>query len=432
MIKNKNRVYNTILAIGLIIYYFFYGISAIPKYLNGISIIPTNLYVYVLIVLNILLVLFLVSTPSILKEKKYYFSFGIFLLVLCLLLISLTYLPEYPEAVVNANESYTAIQYFKTFLLFTISPGFFLMLFGINIDEIQKLYNKIFFRKIILVLFFLYFLLLIYAQFKQGHSLIEQVFKGKGANSYYLNVGDAVTIIGILTMYTCRNSKFLLIIPCITIWELFIIGSRTSLASFVFALCVIASINISRDFFEITLLKVIKGISMVVLLFILGIIFLPKISSILNNPDNELARMLVLFQGAGSIGNDGSMVVRNYLEKKNTEDLKNIWITGKVFREFVIWQHIGWYTHNIKSYLNQFGIVTFSLIIINLFKGCYYAVKRIVLNQSYNKELGLLLFSAWILSAFFSRSYVYPLTWMLIGISPQLYLNQKKDMEKYE
>lgn len=398
-----NRYKNIQIASIYICILLYIAIQPIVRVLNYIGI---NISIKKPIIVSFFMLLY-VLVSLLLKDKniikRYWKPTLILLIIILIYIFAYSYVKEYGSVLIQQDEGFeisTSKNVYINFIKDNLVYYVLFALIGININHLEEYMKKKSIKKInnfLYVSLILSFLILCYVK-KIG--LTSTMFNADLDNGYYLYIGDSFALFSIFIFKSIKNKELFLLN---SLFWLYKIGSRTALVCFIIFFIVNFIITfISRGcLLKMNLMKYLIIIPAVV--FILGF----------NDGINLDSRMLSVFN-IQLIENDNSYTSRDIINEENINDLKNIWLTGKVFRELELHGRYGFYSHNILSYWMQFGIIPFILIIFNIIILVFRIIKDI-LRDNY-KEIELI--TGWTIfllpEVLFSRSYTYPYIWMLI------------------
>lgn len=210
-----------------------------------------------------------------------------------------------------------------------------------------------------------------------------------------------ILVVYLLLFNLCQKNKlnrvFMTFLYAVSIFILFISGSRTTLILFLLSLLIIYGVSLKKLLFAFLCSLFI--ISDELLVFVDGLEFMSEyrvLSLIKAHEDKSVIGRLILFNS----GIDGIILNPIFGDFGGQ-------ITTKVIDEHG--NRWGAYMHNILSYYRQFGLFVFGIILSLLFISC-----KSLINHSV-KYLPIIIFL--IVAIVFSRSYTYPYIFLLIGIA---------------
>lgn len=402
----------------LIVYIGIHPIVVLLNYLNiNISIKKS------FIVISILLVYLSISILNILKNKYINKNISLenftLLLVLTMVIISFTYLKEYQNVIYKSGYTYktiSGINYMFIFLRDTIIYYIAFALIGENIKDLLILFKNKWINFINKIIYINIIILLIIISIKNNIGITSVIFKGNIDNGVYLYVGDTFAILSILLFNYVKYKKLFLLNSLFWIYK---IGSRTTLICFIL---VLVFIIVKNNIFRIKIKNVI------IALLISPVIFL-SIFTMFKYINIELDDRMITVFSTNNIQEDSSFSSRKVINKRNMDDLKNIWFKGRVFREFKVSGQTGYYSHNMISFWIEFGIVPFVLLVVFIIYSIYNILQSILYDEKIIETIGCLLILL-LPMVIFSRSYNYPYIWLIIFMASSLRHLMKKEYFK--
>ncbi|MGX2015421.1 O-antigen ligase family protein [Providencia alcalifaciens] len=372
-----------------------FSIPFILKTLETINIIP-NIYIYYIPIMSFILSISFVKNLS--KTTG-----------LAPLLILFLSVFSYFIMIVNIvfsdtidNNGISSLQ-FHTYLLFSIP--FYFICGNLTAKSIQSKNSLNGFDLIIVPLILLLILL------NTNWSYFRLDFESfKNSKAVYLFLGDTFAIISLYVIFSINNKKYRLISFFVLSFLLFLIFSRTSFYLFIFTcvLCLFIYSKLNKKIVYLILVVILSAI-----IFYFSYIF--KTSDL----PYSINRMLFMFTNS----DDGSLNSRIEIFNLSFADLKNNFLLGNIGGQVSLFGYWNFYIHNILSYLHQFGIFFFlMLLIITLYPtGYFYILSKKTSNDFYKLCFSISIFV--VLIYLLSRSYVYPYIFLL----PALYIGLKKN-----
>lgn len=225
-----------------------------------------------------------------------------------------------------------------------------------------------------------------------GLTVIKFVNYLTGERFNYLHLSDTFALVAILLLTRLRGSPFpYFLMFTLSVAVLVATFSRTSLLLFmlVFALQVLSSRT----------LRVI-GVAVVSVLTGLAVLFFSslqqsenyqRVSSLLSSPET-----------------DSSFVGRSDIAASRLADLRDHLWTGQYMAEWWAYGERGGYLHNLLSYLDSYGALTFALLLLLLL--------RVTLETRRSPAEVRMTFLYALMAVLFSRSYVWPYLWLAVGL----------------
>lgn len=397
-----NDIINKLVFILLMTYVYIRPIERLTSYNLDYFQLPITQ----IMLIGVIVLLFFSFVHLVIARKIYrynVFPFMLLLIVVVQVVLALSYINDYPNVQNGAFGISTPLEIYKSFIKNNIVQYIVFAFVGFRLNEILKILNKKTVKIFMLLVFVIFSVLIFYTSYANNISLFDSVFKANSENNYYIVISDGISFFLVLLCYSFKNS---VLITALSVIILFKIGGRSALYAFLIYALIMFFLNFfnnktySKGFFS-------KASNIIFLLFVilLGSQIIPLVND----------RMLALFN-LTSLFNDSSYNSRKIIEMNNNNDLVNIFWFGRLFREFKVSGINGHYTHNILSFLNQFGFFTFIGILIGIFRSVFKALILGIKNQLSNYELnsiiGIIFF--FLPQVLFSKSYVYPYIWIII------------------
>lgn len=395
------------------IFIIYFGINPMVKLLNYIG-IPINIKSEICFII-LIVIYFVVSLikGKVENIKNYLYEWILLVLITAIYLSAYSYVKDYSviQFYNGKNVIFKGDKFFFQILKAKIMLYWVFAILGVNIKKIYTINRIKKIKYINKLIYLIIFTLIFYISFKKGTGIFGLVFNPNIDNSYYLYIGDALSVFAIMIYSEIKYKKLFLISTVILLYK---IGSRTSFMLFI-AICIFLIIRKFYISFKLTYKKL--------LIIFSGVMIIGGICVALSSADLSGNRMLSMFD-FDSIENDSSLGSREKISKQNLNDLPNIWFKGRVFREVELYGLAGRYNHDILSYWIEYGIIPFILISISLLILIYRTIKSIKHNDNFIKVCNML-FVFYLPMVLFSRSYVYPYLWLLIFMRPSLIIEEK-------
>lgn len=283
----------------------------------------------------------------------------------------------------------------------TLFASILMWIAGSNLDKIYYIFvNNKTFRILSYIIYLSYLLIIVYSISFQvgqnGYSISDFKIYRDGWTLDYLYIGDTFTFISLLIIPWIPNRYIKIGLYILNIILVYSLISRTSWYLYMGSLIIllVTSKNWTKKIYFISI-------------FIILISFNIDTEQMSNN------RMLSVLT---DIKNDRSYYERQELKENAIKELEDIWLLGNFASEIKEDNNIGGYAHNIISYWTSYGIIPFLLMIIllilTLIKILQYRIK-FKDNILIMSILGVGVY--WIVASIFSRSYIYPYIWFVIG-----------------
>lgn len=413
----KVNVYNEAIILILVL-----GIDPLLKisgYINDTNYINSmNYFVIFLIFIYYIIKIFLYYTDN---DKKL-INMVSFIIATIFIIFFVSYLvddkSQYLRIINDKNlESYITLkEYYKKFLMGTLSFFIIYLVIGENLVNVINLYLMN--RYIKNILFIIYFaniaaFIISMIQFKTFSINANIYFEG---NTICLYLGDVFTLYSIIIICLTKNYLTKMAFCLNSFFWLYKIGSRTSFYCYIVVLVfIIAKYSLKGTN--------IKTIILVCFNIIIAIsIFWYSYYNIENINLNSRMTMLVT-----DISEDESYNGRKSLLNDGINDIKQHWFIGNMFAEIKRQGITGGYIHSVLSYWVEFGIIPFVCIIF-LIGNNFYNNLKFYFSQK-NSVVVEIIFSLSIfifLCAIISRSYVYPYIWLALASSYDLNYLEKR------
>lgn len=244
-----------------------------------------------------------------------------------------------------------------------------------------------------------------------------------GIEISYLYLGDIFAIYSIFIISSITKSKGKIALFLSSTLFLYLIGSRSSMLFFVF----VFAVYLLRYFkFKKKMFSKISILSLL-LLAILSLALSIDIDTFLNN---RMLRILL----PSNLGDDYSMIERMKLYTAGVENIQNNWFFGDLFAEYTKRGGWGLYIHNIISYWEEYGVITFLFIVLLCIVTLKINIKSYFKYSYRGLEFPALTSIYCILSTVFTRSYIYFYIWFAFALTSSLLkqnrLNEVKNESK--
>lgn len=404
---------------GYIIYFMLVLYIAIDPILKILGFINHNSIFekpikYILFICLVMYIYFNIKHILKFKGSKLYFIALLGLtLIFFVYFISYPIIIKYPYIYIPAevNQIVTSKQYYFSFLK---DKMFMFLIFWIIGSNVKVLFITLMNKKIKILSITFYLMLIslfLFVQITQHIDLIETIFK---SNEMYLFVGDTFAIFSLIILYLYKNNLYKIIISINSIFWLYKIGSRTSLYCFFIVIFFIViryfvRANINR---KIILILLFNLFALILSTYIINIF----LSNGVLSPKNRMARGII------SLSEDGSYQSRLIQFDDGFNDIKQYWLTGRVFREIERTGEIGDYMHNILSFWVEFGILPFSIVLILSIYCFVKNLKTYFCNTNYEiNDLVFAISCCVFLEIFVLRSYYYAYIWFSLAASLKSY-----------
>lgn len=411
MENSKNQsLSNLIIFLMYIIYFGIWSICIIIKSIVPAISVPAYCLYLSLIVLYII---FLLYKLAIMQSKIIIDKYTFIVLFLLFLIIAkqiLGYM-EYKQMNFFNDDNilkFIIVNSIDVFMLFAIGKNFCL--------PINEGHTGV--KKNSFIVYFIYSIIIYYIDFKYHiNTNGNGVFISFYINGFvdienevnYLAIGDNFAILSFLVFNNVTGNKKKILIAINSMLVLYLIGSRTSLI--VFGLCILfySTVNLLKTQSTCKNLAIIFLTMNVLIAALLMLLTISK-NNFINLNDNRMFSLLT-----NNRENDYSYQARKKIFEIGIEQIKQNWFRGQVFIEYQ--NGVGSYIHNIMSYWQEYGIVTF---IILLFLCIKILTKNILdyckVNNKKNEFLAMNSIYI-ILCVFISRAYVNPLIWFALALN---------------
>ena len=214
----------------------------------------------------------------------------------------------------------------------------------------------------------------------------------------YLLYGDTFVVWSLIATAALRGSYIRALVFLVSLAVSFVLYSRTSF----FALVMVS---------PFLLIGLPKTFRFSVLLIALASLIYGAVS--VGSQLSEHRMLEFLFAG-----NDGSLYYRQLQAEVGIKSLLSSWVFGDYAGQVRDFGEVGAYIHSFVSYWQQFGIFVFCIVVYLLLrcaKEWFFVFKKRSLWASEQPALFLYLFPVVAFEIIFSRAYVYPYFWLLIG-----------------
>ena len=417
--------FNLVLLDSTFIYYFLVLVEVMLPSL-GVD-IPFNLSYIKMLLLIILMGIFLFYYVKDLTRGIFVILMNILVMsILLSVLLSLRYVSHFP-AIIDSGSTVSASQLWIRFFGTTLFPGLLLMIVGFCIKSLAAAIREHYY--VILVLYGFYVASVILASIYNHAGIFGTAFintsTGDLNNGAYLPLSDAFLVVASLMRYSINQTitkvhSVSFVVDIISLYTLFRIGSRTSLLAYLFMILAIALLTLFSRQHGLTPVQFLTATVLAGIVSVFLLVGFTGVTLTISNPQTEIAqnynRMVSIFQISG-YQTDASVRGRQIIDQQNMHDLQNFWFTGRFLHEAETGMG---YSHNIKSWWIEYGVISFILLVVILSHGIISILVITNNGQLQRHSLAVQLFLVYIISAIFSRSYVYPTTWLLIGIAAGL------------
>ena len=216
----------------------------------------------------------------------------------------------------------------------------------------------------------------------------------------YILLADTFALLSLMLIFQLNiNTMVRVLFVIVSMFILYLLLSRTSLFVFIFAILVTLLYKMP-----------VKAILLFAIFFLLAIIFVDQILEI-----QGLNRYLILFTDYNS---DKSYIARESFLDSGLSHLYDNWIFGEYLGEIRKGGEKGEYIHNILSFWSAFGVVPFLILIMFFIVYSFLVIKNILRKNRSPFFLTVLSLSVFVLiETIFSRSYVTPYFWLIIGFA---------------
>lgn len=381
-----------------------FGLKLVIMIIEKISAINLpNLNYFILLALFFQLILYFVK-----KEQKFkihqttFLTFIIFCLVFIIeLLWGFSFL---------ISGSMYLFKYFLGFYFNQLLMIILLFYLGYNsLGIIEAISRNNTLKIVSLLIYFILVSLFIYAnKYLSGSG---ELFYGLDISYIYL--GDMFAIFSIFISIHIRNKIFRSIIMILSLIFLVQIGSRSALVFFfiTFLISIVGYINSLRK--------------LCATLFIAS--FLVLIFNIFNDFFlQHLPERVVRILSFRNLLNDYSFLARDKIMSSALDNIRGNLLIGSFFAEYRIRNGWGLYIHNVLSYLEEYGIIVFSLL-ISLISFSINILIQLQIRMKNSSFVNYCLYQSTfiILSTLFTRSYIYYYIWMVFGMIFCIQSNKK-------
>jgi len=377
---NLSKIININIFILFTIYIFIRPVVKYFEYAySGIRINITALATLFLMIVLSLLLLKMLKKFKIALSFKNLFPFFLIILVISIQIVNIPFLIKEIDFILMLKYlSMTFIGYISFYLI------------GTRLDYILSKRKLLFLMWIIMT-----------GVFFEGFLKSETFFIYLNGAMIYLMLADSYAILSIILLVLIKNKFLKYIFFFITSFILFTLVSRTSFFLFIF---------VSLVYFFILNWK--TGI-LIVTILIGSIIY--NWNTIVNDlgAKNRMIRII-------TTGEDSSYHHRKQILEDNRKNLtiERI-ILGQYMSDVVDFGHSGHYVHSYESFLYSFGIlpyITLYAILLFIFNKIFFNLKIVLSNELLSVIFLLGLFLT--IEITFSRAYVSPYIWMIVGALP--------------
>ena len=377
---NLSKIININIFILFTIYIFIRPVVKYFEYAySGIRINITALATLFLMIVLSLLLLKMLKKFKIALSFKNLFPFFLIILVISIQIVNIPFLIKEIDFILMLKYlSMTFIGYISFYLI------------GTRLDYILSKRKLLFLMWIIMT-----------GVFFEGFLKSETFFIYLNGAMIYLMLADSYAILSIILLVLIKNKFLKYISFFITSFILFTLVSRTSFFLFIF---------VSLVYFFILNWK--TGI-LIVTILIGSIIY--NWNTIVNDlgAKNRMIRII-------TTGEDSSYHHRKQILEDNRKNLtiERI-ILGQYMSDVVDFGHSGHYVHSYESFLYSFGIlpyITLYAILLFIFNKIFFNLKIVLSNELLSVIFLLGLFLT--IEITFSRAYVSPYIWMIVGALP--------------
>ncbi len=231
----------------------------------------------------------------------------------------------------------------------------------------------------------------------------------------YLFLADSYVLSSALVLAVLNKKSHLYILIIISIFCLYILGSRASLYSYLLAIIMIYFLINNRIYSLVTV---------VFLVLLLPFALMLADSSMI--ADNRMLRLIMGFE-------DASELARNRLLSNGLASIWANFFTGDYAGQVRDTGFIGSYIHNYLSIWRQFGFIPFAITVYLMYKLLAKILSLSEEMKSLMKKTAAKKMNYWfvITSVFLlieiitSRSYGYPYIWLCIGLLANKEFSQK-------
>ncbi|PLY04732.1 MAG: hypothetical protein C0625_15795 [Arcobacter sp.] len=388
-------IINNLYYLILIIFFYYYPIDIMLTY-NGLASIHTY---YFLIIFSIIILIYIIISSQIhqfnfLKEIKN--SFLIFTLILILIIFS--YLTN--------NLNHIMDKTFELYLLYLITYFLIAIFIIMKFDLLVKIFDKNNTIYFFILFNIIYYYLLFYSN---NFNFINSFIFGFGTNgAIYLISTIFIIFISLFTII--QNKKYFILLSFFSTILVFTLGSRTGILFFI--------LTLSYTAFKIYGIK--KYLLFISSLLIIFFFFNATFSNIFAENERIISLLSLNTQ-------DSSYIARLHQLSNNWTFIKDHYFTGIIMSEYLVGGE-GTYIHSYLSYLQNYGIITFTLINILILKLIYLFFKYNIKNDFHIFVNSIFIYT--LLEFIFSRSYAYVHLLIFLLIFEFYYSNLKYTNKK--
>lgn len=401
---NKPNIQTSIACLILIYYLILYPINLLLGKLINIPVIGASKTTLMLIIIYCA---FNVFNRNIKINKR-----NILLLIsLIIMIVTIVTFPKTQtfSGLFVGDKYYTLKNYCTYFLTSTIIPSIALVIVGMEFKRIIINIKK--YKRVTLNLFMILTGLVIIVKFSHYNVSGMGILKDTGG---YLFISDAYAIISIIGIYISKHKKTL---GLVSIFALYLIGSRSALLIFIVTLFIFYVIKYKSWNLRVMILSFLAIASLGGFLYITN-------SDLQNSEYIKSNRVLNVIVNPSA---DASNIERKQISEMGKNVIKEHPINGKFFYEITDNDMLGKYIHNILSYWAEYGIFVF-IIILGL------SMKNIltIINLN-NINIVMCVFIFIFLSAFLTRSYYTVFLWMALAVNTESIksINSSKEQLTY-
>ena len=288
------------------------------------------------------------------------------------------------------------IFYLEYFSMIVISSFLYYVLGFFILDVVKKKSFRIY-----LLFSWVVYTLIIFMNTGFESSFFKSSLDIDVANPNYIMLSDAYALLSILIIpFTKRfSSRFAIFI--ISSIALFFLMSRASLYTFIL-LNFFVLVLINHNFFWLTIVFVLSSFILIDWEFFTRI-----------NSNNRMLRLI-------TFGNDLSQNSRNMIFESGLKSIYENWFLGQYMGDVISRKNTGTYIHNIFSIWRQFGLVTFLLLIFNIFyiyiKFALFTVKNFKWDA--NQQFVFILSMYCLILFVFARSFLFAEFWLVVSLIP--------------
>lgn len=279
-----------------------------------------------------------------------------------------------------------------------IQAGLYLLsgFYVFNILQRKKINN-------LFTFFWLIFSVIVLVFTNYNTVFLTSSIEASAEHNNYLMMSDAYALLSYFVIVNNRNIFYRLGLILISLLCLFFLKSRASLYMFI-VVNIICLILINKRFLWLLLIT-----------FIVSFLSLDWKDFLRMNSNNRMFRL-------ATFGHDVSADIRTNILIKSLNEIKSNFLWGQFMGDVLIEKNTGTYIHNILSYLRQYGIIPFLILLIILFRNyakLYYAI----IHKQWSKPVEFLfLYGTHCLAlSLFARSFLFSEIWLLFSAIPLLY-----------